>query len=310
METIQTIRKNFLVALVMSLVVFVIQTLAGELIVDTLARFGITAKGLAIWILSHPLQTAIAVFLIVLTLSIINDLMRRNTSSNTIGHNETDGDRIVAGTVQDSPIVKADRGSTSAGRDIHITQNLVPEKSRSSTKPILRIKDYGNEVKDLYGMNDFVVGYDTLYIDIFNKQKSGVAERVWSKIEWINKNSVVEVVHRGRWHIATATMKNETVKENLQYRNIDSNQAPQRLYFAWTPKNNHENCFYGLERDMDGRDSWGSPKYKLEAEEYTAKITLLGNNGVKQQFKYRIRISDGKMSIVEALNNESKIKLK
>jgi hypothetical protein len=232
--------------------------------------------------------------------------MRRNTSSSTRDHNEADGDRIVAGTVQDSPIVKADRGSTSAGRDIHITQNLVPEKSRSTTKPILRIKDYGNEVKDLYGINDFVVGYDTLFIDVFNKQKSGAAERVWSKIEWINENAVVEVTHRGRWHIASATMKNETIKENLQYRNIDSNQAPQRLYFAWTSKDNHENCFYGLERDMDGRDSWGSQKYKLEAEEYTARITLLGNNGVKQQFRYRIRNNAGKMSIVEALTNESK----
>jgi hypothetical protein len=304
--TIQTIKKNVLVALILSLVVFVFQTLAGELIVDTLARFGITAKGLGIWILSHPLQTAIAVFLIVLTLSIINDLMRRNTPSSARDPYEVDGDRIVAGTVQDSPIVKADRGSTSAGRDIHITQNLVPEKSRSATKPILRIKDYGNEVKDLYGVNDFVVGYDTLFIDVFNKQKSGAAERVWSKIEWVNENAVVEVTHRGRWHIASATMKNETIKENLQYRNIDSNQAPQRLYFAWTSKDYHENCFYGLERDMDGRDSWGSPKYKLEAEEYTARITLLGNNGVKQQFKYRIRNNAGKMSNVEALTNESR----
>jgi hypothetical protein len=205
-----------------------------------------------------------------------------------------------------SPIVKADRGSNAAGRDIHITQNLGQEKSRRGSNPILRIRDYGNEPKNLYGINDFVVGYDTLYIDIFNKQKFGVAEKVWAKIEWINENSVVEVSHRGRWHIASETMKNETVKENLQYRNIDSNQAPQRLYFAWTPKNNIEKYFYGLERDMDGRDSWGYPKYKLEAEEYTAKITLQGNNGVKQQFKYRVRNSNGKILIIEALTNESR----
>lgn len=307
METIQTIKRNFLFALIMSLIVFVLQTFAGELIVEVFARFGITAKGLAVWMISHPLQTAIGVFLIVLTISIINDLFRRNTSLNNKGYDEeSNGDRIVARKVQDSPIVKADRGGKAAGRDIHITQKFVQEKSKLSANPILRIKDYGNQVKDLYGVNDYVVGYDTLYIDVFNKQKNGVAEKVWAKIEWVNNNSVVEVSHRGRWHIASETMRNETIKENLQYRNIDSNQAPHRLYFAWTPKNNNEKYFYGLERDMDGRDSWGHPKYKLEAEEYTVKITLQGNNGVKQQFKYRIRNNEGKISIVEALTKESK----
>jgi len=189
-----------------------------------------------------------------------------------------------------------------------VTQNFYQEKSKlhQNTKPILRIRDYGNEIKNLYGINDFVVGYDTLYIDIFNKQKMGNAERVWSQIEWINDNTIVEVSHRGRWHIATKTMQNEPVKEDLQYRIIDSNQAPQRLYFAWTPKENKEKHFYGLERDMDGRDSWGHEKYKLEEDEYIVKITLQGNDGVKQQFKYRIRNDDGKISIVEALTNESK----
>lgn len=200
-------------------------------------------------------------------------------------------------TVQNSPIVKADRRGNAAGRDIYITQNLGQEKSRRGTNAILRIRDYGNQDK---------LGYDTLYIEIFNKQKMGVAEKVWAEIEWINENSAVKVSHRGRWHIATQTMKNETVKENLQYRNIDSNQAPQKLHFAWTPKNNTEKCFYGLERDMNGNDSWGYPNYKLEAEEYTAKITLQGNNGVKQQFKYRVRNNNGKISIIEALTNESR----
>lgn len=57
---------------------------------------------------------------------------------------------------------------------------------------------------------------------------------------------------------------------------------------------------------MDGRNSWGHPKYKLEAEEYTVEDHLHGNNGVKQQFKYRIRNNEGKISIVEALTKDQR----
>lgn len=189
-----------------------------------------------------------------------------------------------------------------------VTQNFYQEKSniQRNTNPILRIRDYGNQTKELFGTNNYAVAYDTLFIDIFNKQKSGSAERVWSNIEWINVDGAAEVSHRGRWHIATETMRNEKIKENLQYRNIDSNQSPQRLYFAWTTKDNTDNHFYGLERDMDGVDSWGYEKYKLDAEQYIVKITLYGNNGVKQEFRYRIKNNNGKISITDTLTNESK----
>ena len=147
--------------------------------------------------------------------------------------------------------------------------------------------------------------YDTLFIDIFNKQNRGSAEKVWSLIEWMNNKEKVLISHHGRWHIATATMKNERTKENLQYINFDSNRHTQRLYFAWANKNSQDKHFYGLERDMDGNDSWNGQKYKLDAKQYIVRITLQGNNGVKQEFKYKVKNDRGKMAIVKALTNES-----
>ena len=57
---------------------------------------------------------------------------------------------------------------------------------------------------------------------------------------------------------------------------------------------------------MDGRDSWGTTKYQLKGKQYIVRITLQGNNGVKQEFKYRVKNRNGKISITEALTDESK----
>lgn len=174
--------------------------------------------------------------------------------------------------------------------------------------PILSVKDYGNEHKPTYARfeSTLVGDYDTLFIDIYNQQKRSVAERVWAQVEWIKGSTKVVLSHRGRWHIATGTIDNEPVRENLQYCDIHSNQSPQRLYFAWTYYDGRENSFHGLERDMDGRDSWGTSNYLLGDKSYKVRITLQGNNGVYQEFLYTVKNDNGKISIEKALTAESK----
>jgi hypothetical protein len=125
----------------------------------------------------------------------------------------------------------------------------------------------------------------------------------------LEKNERVVLSHHGRWHIATKTMEHEKVKENLQYRNFDSNQSVQRLYFACINNDSLDKCLYGLERNMDGIDSWDKDEYKLSAEQYTVRITLRGNNGLSQEFMYKVKNNNGKISIVEALTNESRKEL-
>lgn len=175
------------------------------------------------------------------------------------------------------------------------------------SKPILRIKDYGNERKAMHQrFEDKITGdYDTLYVDVYNQQTKSDSIRVWSKIEWIQGRKIV-LSHHGRWHIATSTIDNEPIRENLQYRDIYSNQSVQRLYFAWSYHDRRESGFHGLERDMDGRDSWGTKKYLLNGKEYKVRITLQGNEGVHQEFMYAVKNDEGGISIGEALTNESK----
>ena len=189
---------------------------------------------------------------------------------------------------------------------------------RKSFHPILRISNYGNDLKSIY--SEFTdregkqaVGYtsiyETLFIEIFNKQKRGIAKRVWADIEWVKmneENGEVEVSHRGRWHLATDTIKNEKVRENLQYLDFDSNRSIQKLYFAHTIKNDVNHRWYGLERDMNGNDLWGNLKNELSAKQYIVRITLRGNDDVIQKFKYKVKNDEGRISIVEALTNESK----
>ena len=199
---------------------------------------------------------------------------------------------------------------------LHIEQEKEKEELQAKVKrlqkiisggPILRVKEYGNANKKTYLPFDSTLtgDYDTLIIDVFNKQVKGFAEKVWSEIEWI-KNGETVLTHRGRWHIAADTMWNEPVKENLQYRDIGSNQSAEKLYFAWTYADGRENCFHGLERDADGRDSWGTSKYTLNDKEYTVRITLHGNDGIHQEFIYVVKNDGGKISIKKALTNESK----
>jgi hypothetical protein len=193
------------------------------------------------------------------------------------------------------------------------------EREKEETTPILRIKDYGNEMKSLfkplwsqYLSEDCLVPqetkvlYDTLYIDVSNKQKRGLAEKVWSTIEWLDENENLRLSHQGRWHISTQTMNNEKVKENLHYQDFDSNQSIHRLYFACINNDAPNKCLYGLERNMDGIDSWDNVQgYRLGAIKYVVRIILRGRNSVYQEFKYRVKNAEGKISIEDALTSES-----
>ena len=75
MQTVRTLIRYIPIALILSIIWFVMQTLLGELIVDILSRFGVTAKGFAVLMLSHPLETAIGFFLLVLAASLLRDLL-------------------------------------------------------------------------------------------------------------------------------------------------------------------------------------------------------------------------------------------
>jgi hypothetical protein len=204
---------------------------------------------------------------------------------------------------------------------IVILQNKINnlEREKEETTPVLRIKDYGNEHKDMHRplwsnylyeeykqAQETIFHYDTLFVDVFNKQKRGAAEKVWSTIEWINENGNLVLTHQGRWLIATQTMNNEKVRENLQYQDFDTNQSVHRLYFACINNGDPKRCLYGLERNMDGKDSWdNNPKYRLEASRYIVKIILRGSNSVYQEFKYGVRNYEGIVYIEKALTDES-----
>ena len=118
-------------------------------------------------------------------------------------------------------------------------------KQQKDKVPTLRIRDFGNAPKTLshdVWDTDFVEKritlsrevtgeFDTLFIEVFNKQSEVGAERVWSVVEWINDKNEVLLHHCGRWHIPTETMKNEKVKENLQYRDLDFEPIPSNDIF-------------------------------------------------------------------------------
>jgi len=192
--------------------------------------------------------------------------------------------------------------------EMHNAQETDKERLQKMVEggPVLRIKKYGNERKEVHTRfeNILVGDYDTLYIDVVNKQTRGVAERVWSNIEWIRRGRPV-LSHHGRWHIATDTTMNETGKENLRHRNLGSNQPAERLYFAWTHNDGREDGFHGLERDMDGNDSFGTKRYLLTGKEFIVRITLQGNDGVHQEFMYAVKNINGKIFIEKALTHDS-----
>jgi hypothetical protein len=182
------------------------------------------------------------------------------------------------------------------------------EYKERNSKPVLRIKGYGNENKDITwapGQNQ--THYDTLFIDVYNKKRNRDATKVWADIQWLNKAGDVVLRHGGRWHIATETMRNTPTKENLQFHNIDSNQHPERLYFAFRDRLSRNGSFYGLYRDMDGMDSWLDRSKPLEPGQYTVRVMLQGNDEVQQKFEYAIERNLSGLSIVEALTPESQI---
>ena len=188
-------------------------------------------------------------------------------------------------------------------------------------KPILRVVNFGDEEKPLYrefhsrslgggpeimqGSMTITTKYHSLFIEIFNTQKVSIAERVWANIEWMNEAGKSLFSHQGRWHIASPNTEGK--KEELQFVDFDSNGHPRKLHFASVNLSRQDKFFYGLGREMDGKESWDNPKYRLDGEHYIVKITLRGNNGVKQEFKYSVRNDNGKISIVKALTNESEI---
>ncbi len=118
-------------------------------------------------------------------------------------------------------------------------------KQQKDKVPTLRIRDFGNAPKTLshdVWDTDFVEKritlsrevtgeFDTLFIEVFNKQSEVGAERVWSVVEWINDKNEVLLHHCGRWLIPTETMKNEKVKENLQYRDLNFEPIPSNDIF-------------------------------------------------------------------------------
>ena len=180
-------------------------------------------------------------------------------------------------------------------------------------KPILRVADYGEEPKTLYPQGIWIGGledqkpkeekYRTLFIEVFNKQEHSIAKRVWASIEWMNQRGKVLLTHQGRWHIASPNTAEK--KEELQFVDFDSNRHSRRLHFASINIARNDR-FYGLGREMDGKESWDNAEYELDRKQYVVRITLRGNNGVKQEFKYSIRNRNGSLSIVKALTSESR----
>jgi hypothetical protein len=169
-------------------------------------------------------------------------------------------------------------------------------------KPILRVGRFGCEEKPIYKTFYDAYGvaqahtttiYDTLYIQVFNAQKYKDAKKVWANVEWLDMNGSVLLSHQGRWHIANP--ENETKPENLQYVDLDSNGHPEKLHFACINKSKGDKFFYGLAREDISKESWDKPKYKLDKELYVVRITLRGNNDVKQEFKYIVSNNNGNL---------------
>jgi len=50
---------------------------------------------------------------------------------------------------------------------------------------------------------------------------------------------------------------------------------------------------------MDGRDSWLDHSNPLNAEQYSVRILMKGNDDVEQQFEYAIKHNVAGLSIVE-----------
>ena len=183
---------------------------------------------------------------------------------------------------------------------------------------ILRIKEYGSEDKklergiwdssyseklEIKTMSMVIDTFDTLYIEIFNTGK-GEAIKVWSSIEWVDENNKIELIHQGRWHIASPNL-NEKIEE-LQFVNFDSNGHPRKLHFACINKNGESNDFFGLCREMDGKEPWDlDQKYKLKKSRYLVKITLHGSHNLSQEFKYLITKKDGRLFIERGLTEVS-----
>lgn len=175
-----------------------------------------------------------------------------------------------------------------------------------SLRPILRVKNYGSEEKPIYktvalmngmgGVGNIKIDYDTLFIVVFNAQKHRDAKRVWSNVEWMDFEGHIILSHQGRWHIANP--QNVPKPEDLQYVDLDSNGHPEKLHFASINKTENNNYIYGLAREDISKESWDNPKYKIPIGTYVVKITLSGNNDVKQIFKYRVSVIQGKLNML------------
>jgi hypothetical protein len=183
------------------------------------------------------------------------------------------------------------------------------EYQNKSLKPIICVKNFGVEEKPTFtplwstakldrqgGFETVKTIFDTLYIDVYNKQKNCDAKRIWSLVEWFDKEMHPVLSHQGRWHIINP--ENEEKKENLQYIDLYSNRHPERLHFACINKTNYEGYFTGLERDKGGISSWDNPKYRLYGQDgYLVKITLQGNDDVNQAFIFIVHMREGKLDI-------------
>jgi hypothetical protein len=79
-----------------------------------------------------------------------------------------------------------------------------------------------------------------------------------------SKDNKVVLSHQGRWHIADPNK--EEKKENLRFVDFDSNGYPIQLHFACINKGKNEKKFHGLERKMDGTETWDFPEYMLDSK--------------------------------------------
>lgn len=166
-----------------------------------------------------------------------------------------------------------------------------------NAKPIIKLKDFGFEIKRLADKPWSVCAY----VDVYNEPKEKAvndvnAIGVYPNITWVDEHKDTVDENNGRWFYAD---EDKAGVDKLLSADLEASGKPRRLHFTYSV--NQDMTLHSLWRKENGEDE---AKRHGSQFGYYVKIHLKSTNNAKAEFYFQIKFKDTEAWPYQALRLE------